>query len=379
MRTLLPLLTLSLAAGCTAPDYARMFNSVEVLLHDDAADANAVYLDAIQTAEKSVYVAMPIGDDVELADALIDAYASGVDVEVVTDIDVRNDPAIDALRDADIPVTLADGEIAYFDFNLNSEVKFDSSVCVMSHSWVVADGARIVSGNRMGGIDAGAHITLAIEGEELVEDILWEHNQVFGGVDATAVTAFDANAKSTTDPRWGYMTDQPLLLGVWFGPQERLLKRVIDGIYGARVNIRIVTDTLDNPEIIKAVQDKAFWGIDVEVVVGSSFDPNDARLRDPFDAAVDVRWYRTTSTEPLPTVVIIDTEPDDVGKWSTVRGMVLTHGLLSASRVYRAEPIPSDQLIDGTLWTIEQTQEPDPELLLLLDAYQAERDEAEEL
>jgi hypothetical protein len=322
---------------------------------------------------------MPNGEDTELADALIDAYVSGLTVEVITDIDLRDTPAVAALRDADVPVTLADGEIAYFDFNINSEVVFDSSVCVMSHSWVVADSARIVSGNRMGSLDDGTHVTFAVEGEELVEDMLWEHNQVFGGIDATAVTAFDANAKSTTDPRWGYMTDQPVQLGVWFGPQERLLKRVIDAIYSARVNVRIVTDTLDNPEIIKALQDKAFWGVDVEVVVGQNFSPTDARLRDQYNDAVDVRWYQTTTSHPLPTIVVVDTEPDDVGKWSTVRGMVLTHGLLSASRVYRGTPIPSDQLVDGTLWTLEQTQEPDPELLLLLDAYQAERDDAEEL
>jgi len=376
MRSTLPLLLL--AGACTAPDYARMFNSVEVMSHENAASANAVYIDAVTSAEKSLHIAMPVGEDLELAEAIIDAHASGIDVEVITDIDQRNDAGMSLIRDADVPTRLADGEIGYFDFNINERVEFDSSVCTMSHSWVVADGARIVSGNRVGGIDEGRHITFSVTGEELVEDMLWEHNQVFGGIDATAVTAFDASAKSTTDPRWGYMTDQPLQLGVWFGPQERLLKRVIDAIYGARVNVRIVTDTLDNPEMIKAMQDKAFWGVDVEIVVGANFDEDDVRLRDPFDAAEDVRWYRSTSVEPLPTIVVIDTEQDDVGKWSTVRGMVLTHGLLSASRIYRGTPVPSDQLVDGTLWTIEQTREPDPELLLLLDAYQAERDDAEE-
>ncbi len=372
-------LPLALLAGCTAPDYARMFNAVEVMVHDDARGANDVYVDAIRSAEESLHIAMPVGEDTDVSDAIIDAYVAGIEVEVITDVDLKNTPAIAALRDADVPVQLADGEIAYFDFNINADVVFDSTVCKMTHSWVVADGARIVAGNRMGDLDDSTHVTLALEGEELVEDVLWEHNQVFGGIDATAVTAFDANAKSVTDPRWSYMVDKPMQVSMWFGPQERLLKRVIDAIYEARVNVRIVTDTFDNPEMMKALQDKAFWGIDIEVVVGSGFDPRDPKLRAPFEAAEDVRWFQTTGTDALPTIVIIDYEQDDVGKWSLVQAHTLTHGLLSASRLYRGAPIPSDQLVDGTLWSLEQTREPGPEILMLLDAYQAELDESEEL
>ena len=278
-----------------------------------------------------------------------------------------------------MPITLADDEVAYFDFNINQNVTFPSEDCVMSHSFVVADRARITSGNRFGGTGDGTHVIYAVTGEEIVEDLLWEHNQIYGGVDATTVTAYDANAKSTTDPRWGYMTSKPLELEVWFGPQERLLKRVIDAVYSARVSVRIVTNEFDNPELGKALQDKAFWGIDAEVVVGTGFDPTTPNNRVWFGNADDVTFRRTTSTAPLPTLVLIDYEPDDIGKYSMVRAMVLSHGLLSGARLNRGEPIPSDQLIDGTLWVMEQVEAPAPELLMLLDAYEAELATTEDL
>ena len=62
-----------------------------------------------------------------------------------------------------------------------------------------------------------------------------------------------------------------------------------------------------------------------------------------------------------------------------VRAMVPSHGLLSGARLNRGEPIPSDQLIDGTLWVMEQVEAPAPELLMLLDAYEAELATTEDL
>ena len=59
--------------------------------------------------------------------------------------------------------------------------------------------------------------------------------------------------------------------------------------------------------------------------------------------------------------------------------MVLSHDLLSASRLYYSTTIPTDQLIDGTMMVLEDPNGPSDPLLQLLDVVQSHRDLAEEL
>jgi len=155
---------------------------------------------------------------------------------------------------------------------------------------------------------------------------------------------------------------------LWFGPQERLMKRVIDAVYSARSSVRVLSPTFANPELAKALQDKAQWGIPVDVVVGPDFDPNSPDVRAWYGAATDVSWHRM-SEDDAPTIVLIDYELDERGLFNMPRAMVLTHGMLSGARLYRGEPTASDQLVDGTLWSLDQTITPGPELLLLSDLY----------
>ena len=58
--------------------------------------------------------------------------------------------------------------------------------------------------------------------------------------------------------------------------------------------------------------------------------------------------------------------------------MVLSHDLLSASRLYYSTTIPTDQLIDGTMMVLEDLNGLS-DLLQLLDVVQSHRDLAEEL
>jgi hypothetical protein len=370
---------LTSVVACSPPDVDRMFNGVEVSIEADAESANQHFIDAIQTATTSLYVGLPEGEDLAVSDAILEAMDRGVEVEVIADIDNRDAPAIKALLDADVPLTLADDDVAYFDFNINIEVRFPSEDCVFSHAYAVVDHAQIISANRFGATGPGTHVLYDVKGEELIEDLLWEHNQIYGGVDATTTTAYDANAKSMTDPRWGYMTNKPVQLGLSFGPQERLVKQVIDAVYGARVSVRIITNDFANPELAKALQDKAMWGIDTEVIVGSEFDKASPDVRLWFGAAKDVHWTQTTRDAILPTIVLVDFEPDDTNNYALVKGMVLTHSLLSGARLYRSLPTPSDQLIDGTMWVIDQTEAPGVELQTLLNAYEAELAKTEDL
>ena len=376
MRWTSPMALVALAA-CQPPDIdGGFFNQVDVFVEPDAASTNAHYLAAIDDATESLHVALPNGDDPVIADALLRAWDRGVMVEVITDIDIADSPAIAPLVDAGLPTTLADDGVAYFDFNINTEVVFPSTSCLMSHSFLVADEQRIVAGSSWGRTDARQAVVYELAGEDLVTDLLLEHNQIFGGTDATTTTAYDANAKSITDFRWMYRTASGLDLDLWFGPQERLTKRIIDAIYGARSDVRVLTGAFFNEGLALALQDKVQWGVKVEFVVGSSFDPIDRDNRDIVAETPDVDWQQLDFDNP-PTIVLIDYEDDPDGFRSRAKAIVLSHDLVSGPRLYRSEPVVSDQLIDGTLWGLGTSDgELPPEMLQLLDLFNDHLDQA---
>lgn len=378
MRALAPIVLLALAA-CQPPDTTGLFQDATVTVAPDGTAANDRYLQAIRGAQESLHVALPIGDDPAIGDAIVEAWEGGVMVEVITDIDIAESPAVAALLDAGVPTTLADDGVAYFDFNINAEVSFPSEACQMTHAFVIADEAEIIAGDRWGAVDDQPTVVLELQGEDLVNDLLLEHNQIFGGTDATTTTAYDANAKSITDFRWMYRTQSEIDFEMWFGPQERLTKRIIDAIYGARSDVRVLTGDFFNEGLALALQDKASWGVKVEFVVGSEFDPTFRDNRDMFENTPDVPWMRLPFAN-APTIVLIDLENDPDGFRSRTKAIVLTHGLVSGPRLFRGEPVVSDQLIDGTLWGLStSTGELPPELLDLLELFQQHVDLAEEL
>ena len=381
-RTLMVCLPSAVLIACQPPDPDGIFNKVEVFPSDDAQATNARYVQAIDQAAETLHIALPAGDDPDVGDAIVRAWDRGVQVEVITDIDIEDSPAVTALLDAGVPTTLADDGVAYFDFNINQEVSFPSEDCVMSHSFVVADEATIVTGTSWGGIDGGdpqRDVVYLMRGEDLVHDILLEHNQIFGGTDATTTTAYDANAKSITDFRWMYRTTTGIDLELWFGPQERLTKRVIDAIYGARTSVRVLSGDFFNEGAALALQDKAKWGIPVDFVVDDSFDTAIADNAQLIEDTPDVTWHRLPYDDP-PTIVLIDYQPDEDDYRSRTKAIVLTHGLVSGPRLFRRQPVVSDQLIDGTLWVLGTSgPELGPEFLQLLQVYDDHFEEAEEL
>jgi len=375
------LIALSLAA-CQPPDASALFNQVEVFPVDDAATTNARYIQAIDGANESLHIALPAGDDPAVGDAIARAWDRGVQVEVITDIDLASTPAVTTLLDAGVPTTLADDAVAYFDFNINENVSFPSEDCVMSHSFLVADEMSVVTGSHWGHVDDGSpqrELVYQMRGEDLIIDLLLEHNQIFGGTDATTTTAYDANAKSITDFRWMYRTTTGVDLELWFGPQERLTKRVIDAIYGARSSVRVLTSDFFNEGVALALQDKAKWGVDVSFVVDDSFDTALSQNQDLLELSPDVTWNRVPYDDP-PTLILIDYQADPDGYRSRAKAMMLSHGLVSGPRLVRRDPVVSDQLIDGTMWVLGSSDaELPPELLQLMATFDEHFAESEEL
>jgi len=365
MRTLLPLLLVA----CTAspPKLGQIFSQVEVFTEDDPSAASEYFIDVVDRSRDTLHIALPAGENEALADAIIAAFDRGVEVEVVTDIDQAADLGTAALIDAAVPVTLADGEITYFDFNVNDDVSWRSDQTLMTHAFMIADRRRLVNASSMGWMRTGPTVIMDVVSEELVEDFLSEHNQVFGGVDATATTAFDGLAKSIADYRWLYHTQTDVQLEVWFGPQERLTKRVIDAVYGARASVYVLTDDFANEGLAHALQAKAADGFDVQVIVGPGFGSTSTILsRVLEDETPNLPKYQVTGVDSVPTVVLVDFEKARDNHRYRSRAMVLSHDLYSAARLHRNQEVVNDQLIDGNLWVFNDDNTPSAELLALL-------------
>ena len=382
-RLLAPLLLLS---ACAEPGLGDAFHAMEVFVEEDADGATDKLVRMVDRARDTLHVALPYGQDEVLAEAVIDAWDRGIEVEVITDVDLSTDavadPAIAALLAAGVPTTLADGEVEYFDFALNIDVAWRSRETLMSHGYVIADRSEALLGTHVGTTGAGERVLVALKGEPILEDLLTEHNQVFGGADATSPTAFDGMAKSIADYRWIYPTRTDVMLEIWFSPQERVTKRIIDAAYQARSSVKVLTDEMTNDGLAKALQAKAADGFDVELIVGPRFGVTSDDLSGVvrFDTPA-VPKYRVPDTVPVvPTIVLVDFQPDRTGTQNLARAYILSHDLYSAKRIDGFQrTVVNDQLIDGTLLVFRDADEPSPELRVLADVFERYKSLAEAL
>ncbi|MBT3219398.1 MAG: hypothetical protein HN348_09930 [Proteobacteria bacterium] len=372
---LLPLLLVA-----CAPPELDVFTTLDISLVDTPEAANEVFLDLFDKAEDSLHVALPSGEDTTITDALIDSWERGVDVEVVTDIDHQDDAGIVDLFDAQVPVQLADGAVTYFDFGFNQPVAWDSEDVIMSDSYAIADGVQLVNASAIGDLDLGERIIFEVVSPDLSYDLELEHNQLFGGADATSLTLYSSMQKSIADYRWHYSTQSDVMLEMWLGPQERLIKRIIDSVYSARASVWVLTNDFATEGMAVAMQTKAEHGFDVQVVVGPDFEKSSSALSKVLKQETkDVDKYQV-DTARVPTVVLIDYDVARDGNRYPAKAFVLSHDLFSAARLYRVSEVVSDQLIDGNLWVLNDASgELSDEMLSLQDVWDRHLDMAEEM
>jgi phosphatidylserine/phosphatidylglycerophosphate/cardiolipin synthase-like enzyme len=373
-------LFLLLLSGCAAPEMSAAFLQAELTLigADDPQSIDQRFADAIDKATSRVDIAVPAGEDPVIGEALLAAWERGVDVRLVTDYDQAADPGIALLLDADVPVTLADDGLSYFDFNVNNDIAFTSEDTIMTHALLVTDGELALSATTAGWDTSGEVVLMTLQGEDLVEDLLLEHNQVFGGADAVATTAFDGLAKSIADYRWRYPTQTDLDLELWFGPQERLIKRVIDAVYSARGSVHLMSNDFTDAGLAAALEAKAQYGFTVNVIVGPEFNAAEVLLsRELATQTPNVGKFRYTGADDMPTVVLIDYRDGLDGHRYTTRAFVLTHDLYNTSRNSGTVAVGdslqggiNDQLLDGTLWEWVDYDEPSPEIHTLFDLWE---------
>lgn len=362
--------------ACGHPDTSGVVQDAVLHVSDGAIEVEDAFVAAFEEATTSLHVAIPEVGDALVFETLLTRWEEQRDnpdftFELIVDVDDQNAAGVRALLDAGAPVRLSNNGIAYEDFAVNRRVSWSSDQAIMSHAYAIVDRRRVVTANTAGDLRTGPRLWFELRGEDLLDDLLAEHNQVFGGVDATATTAFNAPSKSIADFRWHYLTSEDHTLEMWFGPQERPAKRMIDAVYSARSNIWIMADEIANDGLARALAEKARWGFDVRVVVGPGFGSQIPELSDALVAgATDIQLVRVDSVDRLPTLLLVDLEPDREGFSPHARGMVLTHELVSSSRLYDDQEVPTDQFIDGALWVVDDRTDDRASLAAMSVLYQ---------
>ncbi|MED5374215.1 MAG: hypothetical protein VX899_24570 [Myxococcota bacterium] len=358
-----------LLLACAAPDTTEAFNVVTVETYTDASGGDAVidaFIEAADGATSDLAVLLPGLVDADLTAAIIAAYEDGLSVAVATDIDSAEDSGIVALQDAGVPVSLGDDAVAYFEFSLNADVAWDSEDVRMTHTAMVVDRSEVLNASSLLPGD-GMRWMIHATGQDLSYDWDIEHNQIFGGSDASSLTAYDSLAKSVADNRWLYGTQSDEQLEVWLGPQERLIKRIVDASYGARSNIYVLTDDFLDEGLANALQAKYEDGFDVQVIVGPNFKEANRSLSSTLEDT-GVPLSQLPDGLVVPTVVLVDTQIDRRGTWNTAKAMCLSHDVVSAARLNRGATVLTDQLLDGSLWVLDDYDAPGSDSNAQMDA-----------
>ncbi len=376
-RAILGPAALGLLAGCAPPDLDDGSTVVEHFADASGEEANAHFVEVMGRAETTLRVALPFFEDPALADAFVDALDRGVDARLVLDIDQIDDAGVVELDTLGVtcleaeealvfrlageepPCILADDGVDYFDFANNVDVAVPSSAVRMTHAFAVADRVHFVRSSRAGDLAQGVRLSSVGQSEDLGDDLSWEHQQLFGGTDASTLTAFSSSAKSVTDNRWLYPTQTRVSMEMWFGPQERLIKRIIDATYRARSSVYVLTDDFVDVNLARALDQKGADGFEMIAVVGPNFGTTRPELSRTFLSAENIVKLRITEDiGHVPTMVLVDYTEDRAGSQPMTQAFVLTHDIAATTRYFGGGSAvevleQSDQLMDGNLMVLD--------------------------
>lgn len=377
-----------LSAACTGeqPSYTQLFSSTaeyHAQGADEAEAREAELISDIGSAEESVHLAVSTLADEEVAQALIDAKERGVDVRVVSDWDSRESAGLVLLEENGIFPVYGDGTLRYLPEPTLSTVLGQCqerpdqqyTICfrgqsgeqgtmerpghynLMSHNFAVIDQRTVWNFPPIDGTKRD-WIGWRIESSALAYDFLPEFKQMHAGVFATTLDIYNGPVKSNTNYTMNYLTDQGTMK-LWFNPQERLMKLVIDRVYKAKSSVWIATDNLTNPFLLDALKYKADNGFDVRVVVHPDHQAS-GEAKERLEA-LGVK-YAPDSRDHLSTLLVIDAEPDRNGNTWGREVLGLSHPLLRGGpfEIEYASPsdqvyvYPADLFVDGNLWMLQE-------------------------
>src|SRR5690554_2055255 len=340
----------------------------------------------INNATEQIEAAFGAIDDGEVVQALQRAAERGVQVRLVSDEESAGISGISALLNTDgVDATLGDGPISYLpDPTLTTVLSYcethpsqDYIRCqsggqagnndnlvnrpdhfnVMTHSFVVIDTTTVW--NIIAPLTDEQPLWLAFRAmsEDLARSFRREFNQMHAGVFSTTLSVYNGPLKSMTQNVTLRRTNRGQMR-VRFNPQERLVKNVIDEVYRAKGSVWMMTEDLQNRDLIRALRYKQDAGFDVRVMVGSTQGPSVNSELDDLDVV-----RAPASMGLLPTFIVYDSERDIQGNRQPRLVQMLSHKLWQGApldvitrpsspasdevRIY-----PSDTFVDGAMWEI---------------------------
>ncbi len=365
------LVALCALASCdsAAPDSADLFNRFGLLeagpntLQTSEVEQRMVAV--IGGAQARAYAVFEDFESPTVARALIAAHERGVDVRVVGDVDRRYQEGFRLCEDAGVFTRYGNGELD-FELEPTRSATADGDQTRVTHNFVVVDSKQVVSvsGGFLEGRPNVHQLGFEATSEEIGQDFEDEAIQLAGGVFATTYDNFNGLVKSDVNNRRYYRTENGVL-EIYFGPQERLLKRVIDATYSAKASVFVVGEAFENQFLAEALRYKAMNGFEVAMVLDAASEgesPIAQRLASDFDdirgddVLPDLR-YRSDIQQ---NVVIIDANasPHD-GKVHATKIFVLSEPLAASSGFVRVgnayEGRTADALMDANMWALTRT------------------------
>ena len=256
------------------PGRTSYFNRFEVLGSGESllttSELEQRVIEEIDAAQVSILVAMENLRSEAVASALVRAHRRGVAVAVVGDLDNRAQLGFRLLeaQAPELPIRYGDGPLGYAPQPTVSVTR-PGEMNRMTNNFMVFDELRIINlSDGFPGADEGDRLQLGFwsKSEDLGKDYKDEFDQMFAGVFATTLNSFNSELKSNTNNRAYYPTDRGVV-EVYFGPQERTMKRLIDEIYTARGSVWIMAEELNNRFVLDALEYKALAGLNVRLVV----------------------------------------------------------------------------------------------------------------
>ena len=160
-------------------------------------------------------------------------------------------------------------------------------------------------------------------------------------------------------------------------------------VYRARANVYVLTDDFVDPNLARALDQKAADGFDIRVIVGPRFGDIRPEYSRTFQEQDHIVKYRINDADidHVPSVVLVDTTLDRAGIQQMAQGYVLTHDMVATSRYFGSGASlellsASDQLMDGNLIAYDDFQHdaaaPSTEIGQLFDVIVDHLDLAEE-
>lgn len=250
----------------TATELYRVGPDSEALSFEEL---EAATIAVISEARDSVDVAMETFDSVPVAEALLRAHLRGVRVRVVGDVDNASNAGFERLRIDEGPaLRFGDGDSLYTPQPGTDIPRDGARHNRMTHSFILVDERQIV--NFSGGLGAEdrarQQVVFVADSIDMGEDFRAEFQQLFGGVFSITLSAFNGPLKTTADRRENYPgTIEDFQL--FFGPQERTLKRLIDELFGARASVWLASEYVLSEFVERALLFKARAGFEVRVVL----------------------------------------------------------------------------------------------------------------